>query len=95
MTDCGGTLSQEWLYGEGLKLPVEMVYDTALAREAFTLAERWNESRSETNVSKLQFKESDMASFNANQKSTRFLLLHLSIPLLYLYPLISWTHALP
>ncbi|RPD67705.1 zincin, partial [Lentinus tigrinus ALCF2SS1-7] len=37
----------EWLYGEGLKLPVEMVYDTALAREAFSLAEKWDASRSE------------------------------------------------
>ncbi|KAI0762471.1 metalloprotease [Fomes fomentarius] len=66
-----GVKWDEWLYGEGLKLPVEMVYDTALAREAFALAERWNESRSESDVSKLQFIESDMASFNANQKSTR------------------------
>ncbi|KAI0735797.1 peptidase family M1-domain-containing protein [Earliella scabrosa] len=58
----------EWLYGEGLKLPVEMVYDTALAREAFALAEQWDASRSEPDVSKLPFKESDLASFNANQK---------------------------
>ncbi|RDX51566.1 zincin [Lentinus brumalis] len=58
----------EWLYGEGLKLPVEMVYDTALAREAFSLAEKWDASRSEADVSKLDFKESDVASFNANQK---------------------------
>ncbi|TFK89276.1 zincin [Polyporus arcularius HHB13444] len=58
----------EWLYGEGLKLPVEMVYDTALAREAFSLAEKWDASRSEADVSKLDFKESDVTSFNAKQK---------------------------
>ena len=46
-----------------------MVYDTALAREAFALAEQWDASRSEPDVSKLPFKESDLASFNANQKS--------------------------
>ncbi|KAI0757548.1 metalloprotease [Daedaleopsis nitida] len=58
----------EWLYGEGLQLPVEMVYDTALARDALSLAEQWDASRSEPDVSKLPFKESDVASFNANQK---------------------------
>ena len=52
-----------------MKLPVEMVYDTALAREAFSLAERWDASRTEADVSKLDFQESDVASFNANQKS--------------------------
>ena len=46
-----------------------MIYDTALAREAFALAEQWDASRSEPDVSKLPFKESDLASFNANQKS--------------------------
>ena len=48
---------------------MEMVYDTALAREAFSLAEKWDASRSEPDVSKLDFQESDLASFNANQKS--------------------------
>ena len=52
-----------------MKLPVEMVYDTALAREAFSLAERWDASRTEADVSKLDFQDSDVASFNANQKS--------------------------
>ena len=46
-----------------------MVYDTALAREALSLAEKWDASRSEADVSKLDFHESDLASFNANQKS--------------------------
>ncbi|KAH9891199.1 peptidase family M1-domain-containing protein [Cubamyces lactineus] len=58
----------EWLYGEGLKLPVEMIYDTALAREAFALAEKWDAARNEADTSKLGFQESDVASFNANQK---------------------------
>ncbi|KAI0825316.1 peptidase family M1-domain-containing protein [Trametes gibbosa] len=58
----------EWFYGEGLKLPVEMIYDTALAREAFTLAERWDASRTETDITKLGFEEADLAAFNANQK---------------------------
>ncbi|KAL1952401.1 hypothetical protein VTO73DRAFT_1550 [Trametes versicolor] len=57
----------EWLYGEGLKLPVEMIYDTALAREAFALAERWDASRKEVDVSKLNFTEADISTFNANQ----------------------------
>ncbi|KAI8983283.1 peptidase family M1-domain-containing protein [Trametes punicea] len=59
----------EWLYGEGLELPVQMIYDTALAREAFALAEQWDASRNESDVSKLDFKESDIASFNSNQKA--------------------------
>ncbi|OSD05714.1 hypothetical protein PYCCODRAFT_1465050 [Trametes coccinea BRFM310] len=58
----------EWLYGEGLELPVEMIYDTALAREAFALAEKWDASRSESDVSKLGFQEADLSTFNANQK---------------------------
>ncbi|KAI1790494.1 metalloprotease [Ganoderma leucocontextum] len=59
----------EWLYGVGLKLPVEMVYDTALARDAYSLAEKWDASRNEDDVSKLSFQESDVTSFNANQKA--------------------------
>lgn len=58
------------MYGEGLKLPVEMIYDTALAREAFALAERWDSSRKEVDVSKLNFTEADISTFNANQSST-------------------------
>ena len=61
---------KEWLHGEGLKLPVEMVYDTALARDAYSLAERWDASRNEDDLSKLSFQESDVTSFNANQKGT-------------------------
>ena len=47
-----------------------MVYDTALARDALSLAEKWDASRAEPDVSKLSFQESDVAAFNANQKST-------------------------
>ena len=47
-----------------------MIYDTALAREAFALAEKWDAARNEADISKLNFQESDVASFNANQKST-------------------------
>lgn len=55
-----------WLYGEGLKLPVEMEYDTTLATQAFELAARWDASRRE-NVHHLNFKESDIAGWNTNQ----------------------------
>ena len=70
--------SQEWLYGEGLKLPVEMIYDTALARDAYSLAERWDASRHEADVSKLSFSEEDTASFNANQKGMHRLMAFIS-----------------
>ncbi|KAF8168402.1 hypothetical protein B0H34DRAFT_685291 [Crassisporium funariophilum] len=55
-----------WLYGEGLKLPVEMEYDLTLARQAYELAEKWDASR-KTEISKLEFKESDLSNFNTNQ----------------------------
>ncbi|OBZ79425.1 Leukotriene A-4 hydrolase [Grifola frondosa] len=57
-----------WFHGEGLKLPVEMVYDTALARQAYALAERWDASRSVSDVSQLNFKDTDLLEFNSNQK---------------------------
>lgn len=47
-----------------------MVYDTALARDAYLLAEKWDASRAEDDLSKLSFQESDVTSFNANQKGT-------------------------
>jgi len=55
-----------WFYGEGLELPVKMEYDTTLAQQAFALAERWDASRSSEEFS--QFKETDLADFNSNQK---------------------------
>jgi len=58
---------QAWFEGEGLVLPVNMVYDDSLALPAFSLAERWNESRN-TPVSGLDFKDADVQDFNSNQK---------------------------
>ncbi|PVF96254.1 hypothetical protein CPB86DRAFT_762462 [Serendipita vermifera] len=55
-----------WLYGEGLKLPVDMEYDTTLAKQAFELAARWDASRSEECKS-LKFKHSDIEGWNTNQ----------------------------
>ncbi|KAF7797777.1 hypothetical protein EIP86_008978 [Pleurotus ostreatoroseus] len=56
-----------WFYGEGVELPVKMEYDTSLANSAYELADRWDKSR-HTSPSNLGFKESDLDSFNANQK---------------------------
>ena len=55
-----------------MELPEEMEYDLTLATEAFSLAEKWDASRSEPDVSKLTFQATDLASFNANQKSASF-----------------------
>ncbi|KAI0044083.1 leukotriene-A4 hydrolase [Auriscalpium vulgare] len=54
-----------WFYGEGTKLPVEPEYDTSLAKPAYDLAARWDASRASTS---LDFKQSDLDSFNSNQK---------------------------
>ncbi|KAJ7223250.1 peptidase family M1-domain-containing protein [Mycena pura] len=54
-----------WLYGEGLGLPVEMTYDTTLAQAAYELADRWDASRSTSDLK--DFKQSDLEGFNANQ----------------------------
>ncbi|KAI0063061.1 zincin [Artomyces pyxidatus] len=56
-----------WFFGEGTKLPVEPVYDTTLAKPAYGLAERWDAARA-SDASNLEFKESDVADFNSNQK---------------------------
>lgn len=56
-----------WLYGEGLKLPVEMEYDNTLAQAAYALAEKWDTSRIK-DVSSLDFKKTDLDSFDSNQK---------------------------
>ncbi|KAJ7163164.1 hypothetical protein C8R46DRAFT_1281555 [Mycena filopes] len=50
-----------WLYGEGVDLPVKMTYDAA----AYTLADRWDVSRSATELT--EFKKSDLDEFNSNQ----------------------------
>ncbi|KAJ6569389.1 peptidase family M1-domain-containing protein [Mycena capillaripes] len=54
-----------WLYGEGVELPVKMHYDTTLAQAAYALADRWDISRSVTDIS--EFKKEDLDEFNANQ----------------------------
>ncbi|KAJ7743783.1 peptidase family M1-domain-containing protein [Mycena metata] len=54
-----------WFYGEGVELPVKMTYDTTLAQAAYALADRWDASRSTTELT--EFKTSDLADFNSNQ----------------------------
>ncbi|ESK95596.1 leukotriene-a4 hydrolase, partial [Moniliophthora roreri MCA 2997] len=56
-----------WFYGEGTELPVKMEYDTSLAKSAYDLAERWQTSAS-IDISRLEFKETDLDGFNSNQK---------------------------
>lgn len=60
-------LAQAWFYGEGLTLPVKMEYDMTLAKQAYALAEQWDASRSIPDISKLQFKKTDLDTFNSNQ----------------------------
>ncbi|KAF8885226.1 leukotriene-A4 hydrolase [Gymnopilus junonius] len=55
-----------WFYGEGVQLPVHLEYDLTLAEKAYKLAERWDAAR-QTEVSHLDFKESDLKDFNSNQ----------------------------
>ncbi|RDB24666.1 Leukotriene A-4 hydrolase [Hypsizygus marmoreus] len=56
-----------WFYGEGLELPVKMEYDLTLAKQAYELAERWDNARTKGDVAKLGFKDSDLDGFNSNQ----------------------------
>lgn len=62
---------QAWLHHSGLRLPVEMEYDLTLANPANELADRWYESRHTTDISKLDFKGSDLDSLDANQRGAR------------------------
>jgi leukotriene-A4 hydrolase len=59
-----------------------MEYDLTLAEQAYALAERWNSSRSTSDVSQLHFKESDLEEFDSNQIS-----MNIEIP----YALAAWT----
>ena len=52
-------------------MPVEMTYDTSLADAAYDLAKRWNDSRTTTDVSKLDFTAHDLDELNANQIGKR------------------------
>ncbi|KAJ7430441.1 peptidase family M1-domain-containing protein [Mycena galericulata] len=56
-----------WLYGEGVTLPVEMTYDATLAQAAYALAERWDASRTATDVGTAGFAKVDLEGFNSNQ----------------------------
>jgi len=49
-----------------LKLPVDLQYDTTLAKQAFELAAAWEASR-DTPIKDLTFKDSDLKEFNTNQ----------------------------
>ncbi len=61
---------QAWLHGEGLSLPIDIPYDTTLANDAYLLAQRWNDSKTE-DVGNLEFSQNDLDSFNSNQKGFR------------------------
>lgn len=60
---------QTWFYGEGLDLPVDVKYDETLANDAYKLAERWYESRSQSDPSG-SFKKTDLDYLTNNQKGT-------------------------
>ncbi|KAN0101130.1 Peptidase family M1 domain containing protein [Tylopilus felleus] len=59
-------LWDEWLFGEGLTLPVPIEYDTTLAKASYALAAQWDTSRSK-DVSELDFKPDDVAGMDTNQ----------------------------
>ena len=61
---------------------MEMEYDLTLAQHAYALAGKWDASRSQ-DVAKLDFKTSDLDSFDSNQKGTRFPQVR------YLFPLMA------
>lgn len=46
-----------------------MEYDTSLAETVYALADRWNNSRTVTDVSQLNFSESDLEGLDTNQIS--------------------------
>lgn len=56
-----------WLFGEGTELPVKLEFDTTLVTRAYALAKRWDEARSISNPSQLDFKEDDLHDFDGNQ----------------------------
>ncbi|EGN92717.1 hypothetical protein SERLA73DRAFT_127308 [Serpula lacrymans var. lacrymans S7.3] len=74
-----------WLHGEGLQLPVNMQYDTTLATQAYALAERWDASRSTTEPSNLDFKESDLQEMSSVQ-------IVVFMERLQIYPALPSTH---
>ena len=62
---------QAWLNGEGLTLPVDIKYDTSLAKDAYDLAARWEKSREVNDPLRLDFERTDLDKFNSNQKGAR------------------------
>ncbi|KAG6878671.1 hypothetical protein C0992_007685 [Termitomyces sp. T32_za158] len=56
-----------WLYGQSQHLPVELEYDTSLAKETYSLASDWDAARSISDITQLKFKESDLKEFDSNQ----------------------------
>ncbi|KAG6919449.1 hypothetical protein DXG01_005708 [Tephrocybe rancida] len=56
-----------WFYGEGQHLPVELKYDTSLVEAVYALASQWDASRSTSDITQLQFGESDLKDFDSNQ----------------------------
>ncbi|GAA6059566.1 hypothetical protein JCM10212_000622 [Sporobolomyces blumeae] len=57
-----------WLHGEGLTLPVDMEYDTSLADAAYSLASKWDSSRSLSRGDfEKTFSKKDIEAFQTNQ----------------------------
>jgi leukotriene-A4 hydrolase len=63
---------------------VEPSYDTTLVESAYSLAARWDSSRSISDVNKLDFAASDVEGYNSNQKSETLTVFLSSIP----YPIV-------
>jgi leukotriene-A4 hydrolase len=63
---------------------VEPSYDTTLAEPAYSLAARWDASRTISDVNKLGFAASDLEGYNSNQKSESEAVLSTSTP----YPIV-------
>ncbi|KAJ1030819.1 hypothetical protein NDA18_002050 [Ustilago nuda] len=59
---------EAWFHGEGTELPVKMEYDTTLAEQAFSLAQRWiSVIEGKTSLDKAHFTKEDIKGWNANQ----------------------------
>lgn len=55
---------EAWLHGHGSELPVQPKYDTTLADDAYSLAQRWCQAR---NDSTIKFDPIDIKNFTSNQ----------------------------
>ena len=65
-------LAQEWLYGEGITLPVTLGYDLTLVNAAYDLAKRWDASRAIQDPSQAGFQPSDIDGLDSNQRGTSY-----------------------